>query len=78
MAARIKREMKRRRAIEPVVAHFKNEHGMECNCLAGRSGDASNAVLAAAGYNFRLLIKWLRLLLLMFCRALNAGSIVQI
>ena len=28
-----------------------------------RRGDAANAVLAAAGYNFRRLIRWLRLLL---------------
>jgi hypothetical protein len=30
--------------------------------FAGR-GDAINAVLAALGYNFRLLIRWLRFLL---------------
>ena len=29
------------------------------NYLAGRHGDANNAVLAAAGYNFRRLIRWL-------------------
>ena len=33
------------------------------NYLAHRAGDAINAVLAAAGYNFRLLIRWLRFLL---------------
>ena len=31
------------------------------NYLAHRSGDAINPVLAAAGYNFSLLVKWLRL-----------------
>jgi hypothetical protein len=30
---------------------------------------ASNTILAAAGYNFRLLLKWLRLLLCL-CRAI--------
>ena len=34
------------------------------NHLAHSSGDAINAVLAAVGYNFRLLLRWLRLLLL--------------
>src|SRR5262249_40550620 len=34
------------------------------NYLAHASGDAINAVLAAAGYNFRRLLAWLRLLLL--------------
>ncbi len=29
------------------------------NYLAGRHGDANNAVLAAAGYTFRRLIRWL-------------------
>lgn len=29
------------------------------NYLAGRHGDANNAVLATAGYNFRRLIRWL-------------------
>ena len=33
------------------------------NYLAHSSGDAINAVLAAVGYNFRLLLRWLKLLL---------------
>jgi IS5 family transposase len=55
----VKREMKRRAAIEPVIGHLKEEHRMDRNYLAGRRGDANNAVLAAAGYNFRRLIRWL-------------------
>jgi transposase, IS5 family len=58
----IKREMRRRSAIEPVIGHLKNEHRMDRNYLAGRHGDANNAILAAVGYNFRRLIRWLRLL----------------
>jgi IS5 family transposase len=56
----IKREMRRRCAIEPVIGHLKNEHRMERNYLHHRRGDANNAVLAAVGYNFRLLVRWLR------------------
>jgi transposase, IS5 family len=63
MTPKIKREMKRRSAVEPVIGHLKSEHRMERNYLAHRAGDAANAVLAAAGYNFSLLIRWLRLLL---------------
>jgi transposase, IS5 family len=51
----IKREMKRRAAVEPVIGHAKEGHRMDCNYLAGRHGDANNAVLAAAGDNFRRL-----------------------
>lgn len=59
----IKREMRRRAAVEPVIGHLKNEHRMDRNYLAHRHGDLNNAVLAAVGYNFRRLIKWLRDLL---------------
>ena len=63
MTPAIKREIRRRAAIEPVIGHIKNEHRMGRNYLAHQAGDAINAVLAAAGYNFRLLLNWLRLLL---------------
>jgi len=59
----IKRELRRRSAVEPVIGHLKSEHRMGRNYLWHRQGDAANAVLAAVGYNFRRLIKWLRLLL---------------
>ena len=60
----VKREFKRRAAIEPVIGHLKDDHRMGRNYLAHSSGDAINVVLAAVGYNFRRLIRWLRLLLL--------------
>ena len=63
MTPKIKREMKRRAAVEPVIGHLKSEHRMDRNYLAHRAGDAVNAVLAAAGYNFRRLLRWLRLFL---------------
>jgi IS5 family transposase len=40
------------------------------NYLAHRAGDAANAVLAAAGYNFRRLIRWLGILLFKILSAL--------
>jgi len=52
--------MRRRAAVEPVIGHLKDDHRMDRNYLAGSKGDAVNAVLAAAGYNFRRLIAWLR------------------
>ena len=54
----IKREMKRRAAIEPVIGHMKTDHRMGRNFLKGPDGDQINAVLAAAGYNFSLLLRW--------------------
>ena len=58
----IKRELRRRSAVEPVIGHLKSEHRMGRKYLWHRQGDAANAVLAA-GYNFRRLVRWLGLLL---------------
>ena len=66
----IKRYLKRRSAVEPVIGHAKNEHRMDRNYLAHTSGDAINAVLAAVGYNFNLLLTWLKLLCALFLAAL--------
>jgi len=69
----IQREMRRRAAVEPVIGHIKNEHRMDRNYLAHRSGDANNAILAAAGYNFSLLLRWLRILLRLVLALLGAA-----
>ena len=66
----IKRQMKRRSAIEPVIGHCKNEHRMDRSYLAGKQGDAINAILAAVGYNFSLLIKWISQFLCLMLAAL--------
>lgn len=66
----IKRQMRRRSAVEPVIGHLKSEHRMDRNYLAGEQGDAVNAVLAAAGYNFSLLLRWFRQLLCLFAALL--------
>jgi IS5 family transposase len=66
----IRREMKRRAAVEPVIGHVKAEHRMSRNYLKGRDGDRINAVLAAAGYNFGLLLRWLARLLRALVRML--------
>ena len=68
----IKREMRRRAAVEPVIGHLKEDHRMGRNYLAHRHGDLNNAILAAAGYNFRRLIRWLRILLRLFLAVLFA------
>ena len=44
------------------------------NNLAHRTGDAINAVLAAAGYNFRRLLEWLALLLSLILAALSGSA----
>jgi IS5 family transposase len=64
-----RRRRRRRSAIEPKIGHLKSDHRMDRCFLAGLSGDAINAVLAAAASNLRkllrrlaaALIRWLEL-----------------
>jgi IS5 family transposase len=69
----IKRELRRRSAVEPVIGHAKAEHRLGRNFLKGSYGDAANAVLAAAGYNFLSLLAWLATL----WRALIAAILAE-
>jgi IS5 family transposase len=59
----IRRELRRRSGIEPVIGHAKSDGLLGCNFLLGTEGDAINAMLAAAGHNLRLLRRWLTRLL---------------
>ena len=59
----IKRELRRRSAIEAVIGHMKNEGHLGRCYLKGRAGDAANVILTAVGYNLRLVLAWLRTLL---------------
>lgn len=70
LTEQIKRELRRRSAVEPVIGHLTADHRMGRNQLAHAQGDAINAVLAAAGYNFRRLIAWLALLMAAICCAI--------
>jgi IS5 family transposase len=49
--------MKRRAVVEPGISHLKHGHLMNRNRLKGTQGDQLNAVLSAAGMNFKKLLK---------------------
>jgi IS5 family transposase len=49
---------------------MKNEGHLGRCYLKGRNGDAANAILTAVGYNFRLVLAWLRMLLRLILTAL--------
>ena len=68
----IKRELRRRSAIEPLIGHMKEEGHLGRCYLKGHAGDAANAVLTAAGYNFRRILAWLRILLRLIFSGLMA------
>jgi len=52
-----RRWLKRRQAVEPAIGHLKQDNGMDRCWLMGQTGDALHAVLCAAGYNIRWLLR---------------------
>ena len=52
-----RRWLKRRQAIEPIIGHTKHDHRMDRCWLKGTEGDALHAVLCAAGFNIRWLLR---------------------
>ena len=58
----MKRELRRRSAIEPMIGHMKTDGRLGRNYLLGHAGDAVNALLCAAGHNLRLILNHLRAL----------------
>jgi transposase, IS5 family len=72
----IKRELRRRSAIEAVIGHMKADgHLGRCH-LKGRQGDAANVVLTVVGHNLRLVLAWLRILLRLILHALSQAFAV--
>lgn len=55
----IKRKMKRRSVIEPIIGHAKNDGLLWRNYLKGQRGDQINVILSAVGFNFRQLLAYL-------------------
>ena len=53
----IKKRLKKRQAVEPIIGHLKHDHGMSRNYLRGSIGDKINALCAAIGFNLNKLLK---------------------
>ena len=64
ITAKIKKQLKRRQAIEPHIGHLKNDGKLGLCRLKAILGDQINAVLCAASYNLKQVLYHLRALLL--------------
>ena len=73
----IKRELRRRSAIEPVIGHMKAEGHLGRCYLKGHAGDAANTILTAVGYNFRRILAWLRAFLRKILIAILRAFIIR-
>jgi transposase, IS5 family len=57
LTSKQKRWLTRRQAVEPAIGHLKTDHRLDRCWLKGSLGDAMHAVLCAAGYNLRWLLR---------------------
>ena len=57
----LRRDIRRRSAIEPAIGHMKNDGRLRRNWLKGADGDAFNALLCGCGHNLRMILRKLRL-----------------
>ena len=69
----IKRELRRRSAIEPVIGHMKAEGHLGRCYLKGTAGDAANAILTAVSHSLRRVLAWLKILLWLIVGALRSA-----
>ncbi|MCE2914592.1 MAG: IS5 family transposase [Rubrivivax sp.] len=58
----LKKLLKRRQVVEPMIGHMKTDGLLGRNWLKGTLGDAMHAVLCGAGHNLRMILAHLRVL----------------
>ena len=65
----IRRWLKRRAAIEPIIGHLKSDNWMDRNHLKGEDGDRVSAIQSGCGFNlskflrsfFTFIFGWIRI-----------------
>jgi IS5 family transposase len=66
----LKKLLKRRQVVEPMIGHMKSDGLLARNWLKGAEGDALHAILCGAGHNLRMILAHLRVLLCAFAAGL--------
>lgn len=56
----LKKLLKGRSGIEPIIGHLKQEHRLNRNHLLGKIGDKINAILAGCGFNLRKILNCIK------------------
>ena len=77
MTSALKRDLRRRSAIEPRIGHMKTDGRLARCPLKGTLGDALHAVLCGCGHNIRLILAHLRALAAVIL-ALILGKIISV
>jgi len=61
-----KKSFRHRAAIELIIGHVKSDHRLAGNFYKGEFGDAINVMLAAAGFNFKRIMTFIKKFLPIF------------
>lgn len=72
-----RKHFRKRAAIEPIIGHLKQDYRAAKNYLKGQTGDSINFMTAAAGFNFRKLIKKLKTSIVCIILKLKIESSIQ-
>ena len=64
----LRKWLRRRCAIEPIIGHLKSDNRMDRNYLKGKEGDKINALLCGCGANIRKLIAAFFLSFILFAK----------
>ncbi len=72
-----RKHFSRRAAIEPIIGHLKSDHRAARNFLKGQIGDTINFIMAAAGFNFKKLMKKLKAEALWLISKINTQIIIS-
>ena len=72
----LKKLLKRRQVVEPMIGHMKADWLLDRNWLRGALGDAMHAVLCGAGHNLRMILAHLRVLYCAFIAQLMLAMLI--
>ena len=72
---RLKKLLRRRQVVEPMIGHMKSDGLLDRNWLKGALGDAMHAVMCRVGHNLRMILAHLRVLLLAFIGPIAIAAI---
>jgi IS5 family transposase len=57
---RLRKLLKGRSGIEPIIGHLKNDHRLSRNYLLGKTGDKINAILSGCAFNLNKLLHYFK------------------
>ena len=74
---RIRKNLKRRSSIEPMIGHLKNDGKLDKNFLKGSSGDQNHVLLCGIAHNLKMILRKLKTFFL-YLRYFRQNNLIKI